>query len=122
MNPWLEVKLPSPVLISSVTIVNRINGYWERLRNVEVRAGMAPVPEEFTEYERGNTVDKQLAVNSRCGHFAGPASRVIMDHVIIFEQPILAQYITLQMLDFGYLQVNALKINRGDLLNNNDRF
>ncbi|KAL9963979.1 hypothetical protein ACROYT_G027545 [Oculina patagonica] len=111
MNPWLEVMLPSPVLISSVTIVN---GGRVHVRNIEVRAGMDPVPEDFTEFERGNTADKQLEVNSRCGHFAGPDRRVtgIMDHVVIFEQPILAQYITLQMLDFGYLQVNGLKINR----------
>ncbi|KAJ7361903.1 hypothetical protein OS493_014549 [Desmophyllum pertusum] len=43
-HPWLEVKLPSPVLISSVTIVNRQNSCRERLRNVEIRAGMEPVP------------------------------------------------------------------------------
>ncbi|XP_078382405.1 kelch-like protein 17 [Oculina patagonica] len=52
-NPWLEVKLPSPVLVSSVTIVNRLNGYQERLRNLEVRAGMEPVPEGFTAHDRG---------------------------------------------------------------------
>ena len=34
-QPWLEVKLPSPILISSLTIINRQNSYWERLRNLE---------------------------------------------------------------------------------------
>ena len=38
LHPWLEVNLPSPLLISSLTIVNRQNACWERLRNVEVRA------------------------------------------------------------------------------------
>ncbi|KAL9963980.1 hypothetical protein ACROYT_G027546 [Oculina patagonica] len=123
MNPWLEVKFPSPILVSSVTIVNRNNGYWERLRNVEVRAGMSPVPEGFTAHERGNDTSKKLEVNTRCGHFAGPAGRFIEEgHVVTFDQPTLAQYITLQILEAGYLQINGLKINGGDLLNYNDHF
>ena len=123
MNPWLEVKLPSPVLISSVTIINRLNGCWERLRNVEIRAGMAPVPEGFTAHERGLDANKKLEGNSRCGYFAGPAGRFIEEgHVIVFDQPTLAQYITLQILEAGYLQINGLKINGGDLLNYNDHF
>ncbi|XP_078380104.1 kelch repeat and BTB domain-containing protein 3-like [Oculina patagonica] len=123
MNPWLEVKFPSPILVSSVTIVNRLSGCWERLRNVEVRAGMSPVPEGFTAHERGNDTSKKLEVNSRCGHFAGPAGRFIAEgHVVTFDQPTLAQYITLQILEAGYLQINGLKINGGDLLNYNDHF
>ena len=62
MNPWLEVKLPSPVLISSVTIINRKNGCWQRLVNVEIRAGMAPVPDGFTAQEAGD----QLQVRFLC--------------------------------------------------------
>lgn len=117
-HPWLEVQLPSPVLISSVTIINRQNGCWERLRNAEVRAGMKPVPEDFTAYERGHKANKELQVNSRCGHFAGPADRFIPEgHVIVFDQPTLAQYITLQILEIEYLQINGIKINGGDLLN-----
>ena len=123
MNPWLEVKFPCPVLISSVTVVNRMNGCRERLRNVEIRAGMSPVPEGFTAHKRGKDVSKKLEVNSRCGYFAGPAGRFIPEgHVIMFDQPTLAQYITLQILEAGYLQINGLKINGGDLLNYNDRF
>ena len=123
MNPWLEVKLPSPVLISSVTIINRKNGCWERLVNVEIRAGMAPVPDGFTAQERGAHANKKLEVNSRCGFFAGPPDGWVKDgHVIFFDQPILAQYITLQLLGAGYLQINGLKINGGDLLNYKDRF
>ena len=123
MNPWLEVKFPCPVLVSAVTIVNRMNGCRERLRNLEIRAGMAPVPEGFTAHERGLDANKKLEVNSRCGYFAGPAGRFIEEgHVIVFDQPTLAQYITLQILEAGYLQINGLKINGGDLLNYNDRF
>ena len=72
MNPWLEVKLPSPVLISFVTIINSKHGCWERLVKVEIRAGMAPVPDGFTAEERGADVSKKLEVTSRGGFFAGP--------------------------------------------------
>lgn len=123
MNPWLEVKFPSPVLISSVTIINRKNACWERLVNVEIRAGMAPVPDGFTAQERGTDADKMLDVNSRCGFFAGPPHGFVEEgHVIFFDRPILAQYITLQLLGPGYLQINGLKINGGDLLNYDNRF
>ena len=123
MNPWLEVKFPSPVLISSVTIINRKNGCWERLVNVEIRSGMAPVPDGFTAQERGTDAAKMLEVNSRCGFFAGPPDGFVKDgHVIFFDRPILAQYITLQLLGTGILQINGLKINGGDLLNYNNHF
>ena len=118
MNPWLEVKLPSPVLISSVTIINRKNNCWERLVNVEIRAGMAPVPDGFTAQERGADANKKLEINSRCGFFAGPPDGFAKDgHTIFFDRPILAQYITLQILGTEILQINGLKINGGDLLN-----
>ena len=118
-HPWLEVKLPSPVLILSLTIINRQDGCWERLRNLEVRAGMEPVPEEFTASNRGNHGNKHLKVNTWCGYFAGPAQRSLEGPVIMFNKPTLVQYITLQILEEGYLQINGLKINGGILLNNN---
>ncbi|KAJ7361901.1 BTB And C-terminal Kelch [Desmophyllum pertusum] len=99
------------------------NGCRERLRNVEIRAGMEPVPEGFTAQERGHNASKKLKVNSRCGFFAGPADRFIMEgHLITFNQPTLAQYITLQILEVEYLQINGIKINGGDLLNCEDYF
>ena len=70
-----KAKLPCPVLISSVTIISRKNGCWNRLVNVEIRAGMDPVPESFATQERGNDAKKKLQVNSNCGHFAGPPDR-----------------------------------------------
>ena len=123
MNPWLEVKLPSPVLISSVTIINRKDSCWQRLVNVEIRAGMLPVPDDFTAKERGADANKKLEVNSKCGFFVGPPDGFAKDgHVIFFDRPILAQYITLQILGVGFLQINGLKLNGGDLLNYNNRF
>ena len=116
-HPWLEVKLPSPVLISSVTVVHRQDCCQERLRNLEVRAGMEPAPEGFTMNDRGQNGNKKLEVNSRCGYFAGPAEWFIPEgHVITFDKPTLAQYITLQILGTEYLQVNGIKINNGSRL------
>ena len=84
---------------------------------------MDPVPDGFTAQERGNDANKKLEVNSRCGYFAGPPDGFTVEgHVIMFDRPTLAQYITLQILGTGYLQINGLKINGGDLLNYNDRF
>ena len=121
MHPWLEVRFPSPVLISSVTIINRKNGCWARLRNVEVRAGMTPVPDGFTARDRGYHSNKKLQVNNQCGHFEGPARGFVSEgHTIVFDRPTLAQYVTLQILDKEYLQINGLKINGGDLLNHKD--
>ena len=78
---------------------------------------MSPVPKGFTARERGNDANKKLEVNSRCGYFAGPAGRFIPgEHVIMFDQPTLAQYIALQILEAGYLQINGLRINGGNLL------
>ena len=120
MQPWLEVRLPSPILISSLTIINRQNACWDRLRNLEIRAGMEAVPEGFTASTRGCDGYKKLEVNSPCGYFAGPAQRSAEGPVIMFNQPVLARYITLQILEVGYLQINGLKINGGTLLNYED--
>ena len=117
--PWLEIKLPSPILISSLTIVNRRDDCWDRLRNLEIRAGMEPVPEGFTVRARGHQGNGRLKVNSPCGHFAGPAEK-LEGPVITFYQPTLAQYLTLQILERGYLQINGLKINGGVLLSDCD--
>ena len=123
MHPWLEVKFPFPVLISSVTIINRKDSCWGRLRNVEVRAGMTSVPEGFTAVYRGLQSNKKLEVNTRCGYFEGPARGFVSEgYTIVFDRPTLAQYITLQILEKQFLQINGLKINGGDLLNHKEPF
>ena len=117
--PWLEVKLPSPILIMSVTVINRQDMCYERLRNLEIRAGMKPVPDDFTTHPQGREGKKQLDCNSRCGFFAGPAEHPQVEPVFNFQKPILAQYLTLQIIDKGILQINGLKINGGTILNSN---
>ena len=81
---------------------------------------METVPEGFTARTRGSDGNKKLEVNSPCGYFAGPGQRSAEGPVIMFDQPVLAQYITLQILEFGFLQINGLKINGGTLLNYED--
>ena len=81
---------------------------------------MEAVPEGFTAHTKGRDGDKTLDVNSPCGYFAGPGQRSAEGPVIMFDQPVLAQYITLQILEFGFLQINGLKINGGTLLNYED--
>ena len=61
MFPWLEVKLPSTTMISSVTIVNRKDCCGDRFRNVEVRAGLDQVPAGF--------YGQQIDVNSVCAAY-----------------------------------------------------
>ena len=123
MHPWLEVKFPFPVLISCVTIINRKDSCWGRLRNVEVRAGMTSVPEGFTAVYRGHHSNKKIEVNTPCGYFEGPARGFVSEgHTIVFDRPILAQYITLQILEKQFLQINGLKINGGDLLDIRNHF
>ena len=76
---------------------------------------MEPMPEGFTLNDRGQTGNKKL--DSRCGYFAGPTEGFIPQiHIIIFAKPTLAQFITLQILDTEFLQVNGVKINKGDYI------
>ena len=124
MHPWLEVKFPFPVLISCVTIINRKDSCWNRVRNVEVRAGMTLVPEEFTARDRGHHSNKKLEVSTRRGRLEGRPGRgfVSEGHTIVFDRPTLARYITLQILEKQFLRIKGLKINRDDLLNHKEPF
>ena len=88
---------------------------------------MTSVPEGFTAVYRGHHSNKKLEVNTRCGYFEGPAFVNLLGFVsegytIVFDRPTLAQYITLQILEEQFLQINGLKINGGDLLNHREPF
>ena len=123
MHPWLEVKFTFPVLISCVTNINCKDSCWDRLRNVEVRDGMPPVPEEFTARNRGHHSNKKLEVSTRRGHFERPARGFVSEgHTIVFDRPTLPRYITLQILEKQFPQIKGLKIIGGDLLNHKEPF
>ena len=82
---------------------------------------MTSVPEGFTAVYRGLQSNKKLEVNTPCGHFEGPARGFVSEgYTIVFDRPTLAQYITLQILEKQFLQINGLKINGGDLLNHKE--
>ena len=102
LYPWMQIKLPFTVGLTSVTVVNRLDGAVVRM--LEVRAGLDEVP---------FGVDaKILDVNEVCGHISGGG----VHDVIQCDKPILAQYLTVQMLQKGSLVINEIRVNSGRLL------
>ena len=104
MYPWMQIKLPTTVNLTSVTVINRLDCCGEVARMLEVRAGLDQVPLEVD--------GKILAVNGVCGRVAGGG----VDDVIQCDKPILAQYLTVQMLHKGSLVVNEIQVNSGRLM------
>merc|ERR1712013_636329 len=101
--PWFQLNLGSPQTVTGVLILNRINCCGERLKNLEIRAGMTPVDAGF----RG-----KLAVNKKVGEFAGPGVTG-ETYTIEFDEEVTAQYITLQLTDpNSILQINEIKVFR----------
>ena len=83
----------------NLTHPNIWNG--EKLRNIEVRAGMAATDADFA---------GKIQVNKKCGEYKGP-SEVGGEYSIICAEPILANFITVQMLDdSSVLQIDELRI------------
>ena len=93
-KPWLQIRLNQPTEISSVTVINRKDCCGERLRNLEVRAGMNP------------GLNNQVV-----GEFKGPGSTGGV-HVIRFEGPVVAQYLTFQLIGKQNLQINGIRLNQ----------
>ena len=72
-----------------------------QLPNIEVRAGMAATPAGF---------DGKIEVNTRCGAYEAP-TEAGGEFDIMCEEPILANFITVQMLnDDSVLPIDELKI------------
>ena len=92
-NPWIRFKLSQNGLLTSITIINRLDCCGNRLRNIVVRAG--------------NSNNNN---NPVVGFFKGPG-RTGGRHVIRFTHPVKAVYVTLQMKGRGYFQINGLKFN-----------
>lgn len=102
VNPWLTVEI-KPKTISSITVINRKDGGGERFRNIEVHAGVSANP----------------ANNPVVGKFKGPGYTK-GEHVIAFDKPTLAKYITIQIKDPNnqrqILQINGLLFNAVDFV------
>ena len=99
--PWLQIRLASPQVIAGLVIVNRYDSYGERLKNVEIRAGLAPVPNGFKGL---------LTVNKKVGSFPGPGGSG-QTHIINFAADTTAQYVTIQIRDrSAILQLNEVTV------------
>ena len=101
--PWLQLKLVTPQTVSGLEVVNEGDPGWpgERLKMVEIRAGMEPVPDG-----KGMVPLKQ---NKKVAFFTGPGVRG-KTHKIMFESPTRAQYITLQLTASKTLQINEVRV------------
>ena len=99
---WAQLKLSRPQMVAGIEIFNRADCCGDRLRNLEIRAGLDPVPE-------GTTGDVLLTQNARVGFFPGPGANG-GTYKIMFATPKLVQFITLQLFDRNYLQLNEVKV------------
>ena len=93
-NPWLRIKLNRKVIISSVTIRNRLDCCGERLENLEIRAGT-----------------KNDLTNEVVGTFAGPGATG-QKHVVLFTKWVNADVLTFQLKKKNVaLQINGIYLN-----------
>ena len=102
--PWIQIFLnpKSPLSVSGIHLYNRVDSHGDRLRNIEVRAGMNVVPLGFS--------GSQIQENSVCGHFAGPGEDG-GEIIVKCDSPIMANSITIQKLETGILHINEIKVN-----------
>ena len=101
--PWFQLRIPEGY-VSGVEIVARSDCCGNRLKNIEIRAGMTSVPDGF----KG-----QLTVNTKVGFFPGPASNG-QTFIISFDKRVLAKYITLQNIgEDVLLEINEVTILKG---------
>ena len=91
----------SPQVVTGLVIVNRFDSGGDRLKAVEIRAGLVPVPIEFTGL---------LTVNEPVGFFAG--SGVTEEtYFINFDRPTNAEYVTIQIIgNNGTLHLNEVTL------------
>ena len=92
-RPWLRIQVPV-TRYAGVSITNRFDCCWNRLRNVQVRAGMSP-----------------SLRNAVVGFFKGPG-RKGQTYQIKFKRPVMAKYISFQIMARGILQINGIKLYR----------
>ena len=98
-NPWLKLQLNRATMITSVTVRNRKDCCPERLRNLEVRAGM-----------------RNDLTNPIVGTFKGPGEEG-KRYVIRSRLAILAEFITFQLnMEKAILTINGIKLNEEPIL------
>ena len=100
--PWLQIKLSSPQALTGLVIVNRADRFGGRLKNLEIRAGVVPVPIGFKGL---------LKFNKKAGHFPGPGKKG-KTYNINFAAATSALYVTLQITDkASVLNLNEVTVN-----------
>ena len=109
--PWLQIKLGRERIVSSLTIVNRIDLFGSRLANLEIRSGY---------YElKNNSGTERILSNDLCGHFVGPGENGQI-YNIKCDAPLPAKYVTIQIVpnitslphaEKRILQLNEVQIN-----------
>ena len=97
-NPWLKVRL-KPYMMTSVTLLNRLDCCAERLRNVQVRAGLT-----------------DSLTNNIVGTFKGPGT-LSGRHIIQFASSVLVEYMTFQIIgEQEVLHINGIRLNEVDAM------
>ena len=88
--------------IKGVEIVTRWGCCAERVENIEIRAGMDPVPNGF----KG-----KLTVNTKVATFVGPADANLKTYRVDFDESVLAKYVTLQRIRTRVtLEINEIRM------------
>ena len=92
-KPWLRIKLNRAVVISSVTITNRLDCCGERLRNLEIRGGMK----------------RLFLTNPVIGKFKGPGTTGGVHKIQVTPSKVL--YLSFQQTGNAHvLQINGIKL------------
>ena len=94
VNPWVRFQLNKVTWLTSVTIINRWNCCGNRLRNIQIRAGM-----------------KNGINNLVVGTFNGPGKSKGV-YIIRLAKKVRARYVVIFMKGKGYLQVNGIRLNQ----------
>ena len=99
--PWLELSIPEDggLELLGIEIITRFDCCEDRLQNVEIRAGMDPVPRRFT---------GKLTVNKEVAKFAIARSFI---NRIKFQSKVSAKYVTIQKIGYDVtLEINEVVI------------
>ena len=100
-NPWIRFQLNRDTDITSITIVNRKDCCGQRLRNLEIRAGMT------------NNMNNPVV-----GYFKGRGV-TNEEYTIRLATAVKARYISIQIKEREYLSINGIKLNLEPALKGN---
>ena len=88
--PWLQWRLPKQVKIKAIQVAISKRCCMEQFQYVEIRAGPNSIPPRFKGRIKSNTI---------CGKFLGPFDESSLGTTVLCDQPITADYITIQIVD-----------------------